>query len=519
MCPYGQLSYHRTVVRRKRFCLVPAFGLVALALAMGLSHAGCGTGLPPLTPELQELADALAVKWKPAADLGKSAGPQFEQLLDQGGDPVAAMVAWFSSQPGVQFAQSSNDGIIIVTMDNGHTFTFLTDGRDRSEWNLSYDNKIARPDLATNANLHRALSKNHAAQESCDPKSAPTSRRAFLSAMFQDQFGTDINSIRGSLERSGYVVESLAIDSVVDLLVLREALSDCGVLYFSSHGTLGYLSDNTWANVVSTEIPFPDDPDEIKQLMSGLTSVMGPNVEKMMYVYADRTGLYVALTPHFFSTATYPNSLVYIDTCHSDRNVGDGNTPLREAFLKKGAGAFIGWNGAVHNDIANAVNSDFFESLEPQTQSGASNNTQSILMTYEITSLSAEEKYFVITCQVTPPALGVTVTIHYGPTGREFVYQDRTPQDGAFFTGLLRGGSEGTQWKVIASTGEALDVSTVINAVVANSPVVNDFVAYLPWIHDITTFADFSLHLREDVPYDYRLICTPQTSEEILIDF
>lgn len=488
-------------------------------VATFLSAPGCGTGLPPLTPELQELADALAEKLAPAAKVANSASDVFEQLLEIETDPIAAMVDWFNSQPGVLVAQASSDGIIIVTMDNGHTFTFATDSRDRPEWNLSYGNRMVRPDKEAMSSLRRATSTKSAAQESCDPKSSPTSKKAFISAMFQDRFDTDIDAIRSSLERSEFVVDSLAIDSVADLLVLREALSDCGVLYMSSHGTLGFLSDETWANVVSTEIPFSDDPDEIKQIMSDLTAVLGADVEKMMYVYSDRSGLFVALTPHFFSKASYANTLVYIDACHSDRNVGDGNTPLREAFLKKGAGAFIGWNGAVHNVVANAVNVDFFESLEPQSRTGAPNNTQSIDMTYEITSLSAEEKYFVITCQVTPPALGIVVTIHYGPTGREFVEQHSTPLDGAFFTGLLRGGSEGTQWKVIASTGVANDVATVIDAVVANSPLVNDFVAYLPWINNLTTFADFSLHLRDDVPYDYRLDCTPRTSSEILIDF
>ena len=69
---------------------------------------------------------------------------------------------------------------------------------------------------------------------------------------------------------------------------------------------------------------------------------------------------YWAFTPGFIATYTrpFPNSLIVIDSCHSL----DGSS-MANAFLSKGAAAYVGWTNQVANTIDENVRHDLFSSL------------------------------------------------------------------------------------------------------------------------------------------------------------
>jgi hypothetical protein len=69
---------------------------------------------------------------------------------------------------------------------------------------------------------------------------------------------------------------------------------------------------------------------------------------------------YWAFKPSYIThyATSFPNSLVVISACHSL-----GNETMANAFLSKGAAAYVGWSGTVRRSFAIAINQTLFDRL------------------------------------------------------------------------------------------------------------------------------------------------------------
>ena len=489
----------------------------------------CGTPAPgpnTLDPDLQAIADDLTEKLGPVVKVGKSAAAQFGRFVSQGGDPVAALINWANAQPEVQNAQRSIDGMtVVIRLDNGETVGVMTDGKDRPEWSLANTARRinadhTQPGLDTSA-AQSPWNKDAARDRTnCDPRSYPSSRKAFLAAMYQQDFGQDIENIARPLRGSGYTVDIFAIRSVAGIDVLREALTDCGVLYISSHGVVLPVKTpdgvERQANIICTEIVVPEDEPGRKAMLADLTATLGSDVRTLMRSVTRKNGeTVIGLTPAFFAQQTYANTFVYIDACNSSRDVGPDGMQLRGAFSTRGAAAFIGWDNTIDATFSVRVAEAIFKGLMPPYS--GNNPIESISMTAQLFTAVPPNR-FMLDVQVNPPVCCWPVTITYGLIGDEFRLQQKPALDGAFNTGFLTGGPSGSRWRVLASTGVADDLQTVLQVVILGQDAIANVVATLPWGEN-TTLANLDAFLTANATGNFSLVCNPTATGEITVNF
>jgi hypothetical protein len=497
------MNHKRTFIRTGCFALI-------------LLLAGCDTGFPDLSEELQAIADQLDEALSPLAQLAKPAGDQFEQYAAQGvADPVAALINWLKTQPGVVDAYRSPDGIsVIVELENGETLSIITDGKDRAEWvttgGTSKFISPAEPPVEVVESPYcrldgSAKTKNNNAAESidCDPKSFPSKKKALLIAAYQQQFKQDISRIAAPLQRAGYDTSVVSLKTVSDVTAFRNALSESGVIYISTHGLVGELNDGTTGNVITTEIPVdPNDVQARRKVFAQLTEALGENVGRFVRIVGTTHGPVIGLSPEFFASANYPNTFVYVDACHSDRTVGTGGTQLRDVFLSRGAGAYVGWDSSISSDIALKATEGIFNALAP-----APVTIDSVTITTSPSDPGAGQSY-VPSVTISPPAAGIEVRLSIsGTDGYSNSQKKTTGANGRVDFSSIPGGAANVQDTITAVAGGGDNADTVLSVVIRNKPDVVNLTSTLRWAFDALSLANLNFYLGQSANASFNLVC------------
>jgi PKD repeat protein len=130
-----------------------------------------------------------------------------------------------------------------------------------------------------------------------------------------------------------------------------KSFSNYGVLNLNTHGGLCGILNNQVCILTGEEVSVPG---LVQHFPDWYSEIAIPQTDSW-------TGdTYWAFTPGFITkyTSTFPNSLIVIDACHSL----DG-TSMANAFLSKGAAAYVGWTGTVAAIIDEKVEEDLFSNL------------------------------------------------------------------------------------------------------------------------------------------------------------
>lgn len=202
------------------------------------------------------------------------------------------------------------------------------------------------------------------------------SNRALILDPFQNQFessddkGDEANNIEETLKAAGFIVTRKAKTDVT--IEDFKNLDQYGVIAIVSHGARVDLS---------TEKPTAiyDDPNilnpdrsigEVVVVTGVLASSLPDNDNDNPYrddlvaknlVKVNLNGtIYLALTPSFITkyTQSLPNSLIYVGACDSTYN-----DTLAQAFISKGAGAFVGYSRIVDSFFADPHGQAMFNAL------------------------------------------------------------------------------------------------------------------------------------------------------------
>ncbi|RMF80697.1 MAG: hypothetical protein D6744_07955, partial [Planctomycetota bacterium] len=380
--------------------------LIALSVPV-LIGAGCGITPPAvdLTEEEQTLFDEL----EPGAEAASAGALAFEDLVASGDvDPVGKLIASLRQRDDVASATTSIDeSTVIVEMTNGETISVFTDAKDRAEWAAAPAKALRFDAPRITGPINRAAGDRKVEVRMadvddfiiCDETSFPQSSKACIVLGFRSSFGQDVSKIRTPLERAGYDVQTLNLAGFSDAQTLLRTLSDCGVLYISTHGGVGAHNGSS-ANLLATEIEIPSgDPAAFATQVQQAAQTFGADEVKNLFSITAANGRsYWALTPEFFSRAAYKGTMVYIDACQSDTAVASGGQQLRDAFLDNGAGAFIGWSDSISTKFSNPATEKIVDGLAP-----ADFGVENIVITTTPSNPSARESYLP-TVQVQPPA-------------------------------------------------------------------------------------------------------------------
>ncbi len=152
-----------------------------------------------------------------------------------------------------------------------------------------------------------------------------------LSVNFEDPYF--INNVTGSLKQAGYTVDYYAPDRTTVGLFRELASKNYGLVIVRSHTGGGQ-------SIVTSE-PYSQTTHDYEQLIDrvGAGTIAGAN--------------YFTITPLFVRhemQGRLPDSIVVLMGC-SSLNIGN---EMAQAFLDRGAGFIVGWNGVVtaaHTDL------------------------------------------------------------------------------------------------------------------------------------------------------------------------
>lgn len=479
--------------------------------------SGCDTlNLPPLGPE----EEAIAAAKEPVSRLINEASTDFEALASSGtADPVQAIIDALAGSEGVATVERSIDGsTVIITLSNGEIVSLITDGKDRADWQVASGRSAVADPPAHEAGprtfhpgLRKTLANAAGADDDfiiCEPTSFPQSKKACVVVAFQSQFNLNTDTITEPLSRAGYEVNVMNLATVADIVALRDALSTCGVLYISTHGSVSKTQAGDNANILSTELPLGQG-DELRNQLRQLRANF--SVDEIKTLLANTSGSGTArwgLTPAFFRSANYPNSLVFIDACQSDTAVGAGGDQLRKAFLDNGAGAFVGWTNSVSARLANPAAAGVFNGLAPEDL-----GVQSIELVTDPNNPGAGQSYEPLV-QLSPPLAAVEVRLHI--IGTDGFNRSETKMSDA--TGFVRfatvpGGAAGVEDTITVVTGGPQNGATVVNVTVQNNPALNG-IWKLRWRPDEVEVADLVYSVSVDAHPSFNLACNnPDTTQ------
>ncbi len=411
-----------------------------------------GTGAPaPTDPGIPvpEGADPRTLELAAAAESAQRVSLEFEALVAQGvTDPIDRLLA---AQAG-EAELSEDGGTVIVTAGTAFPVGVLTDSKERDEW--------AASDLGGLQGALEGADGGIVCQEATHPRS----KTACVVTAFQGEFGQSLGEVDGSLRRAGYTTKTLRLSTPADVFALREALPGCGVLYLSSHGGVSKAFDSTRGNLISTEIPLAGDPKSpgLHQDLLTFTERFGGELPSWLGVIAHKGRAYWALTPAFFASVEYPNTLVYADACHSGRAVS-GGTSLRDSFRGRGAGAFLGWSGAISTRFANPAADAIFEGL-----AGRPLTIDSLTLVTNPADPAAGTAY-TPSAVIAPPSPDVALTLTVsGTDGYSMINEQSTDAAGhVMFAAVPGGASEVVDTLTVVAGGAR--TTTEVSAVVSGA--------------------------------------------------
>ncbi|MEE8169438.1 MAG: hypothetical protein V3T70_02710 [Phycisphaerae bacterium] len=494
----------------------------------GLMHAVVGCELLSGPAALDADGQALLDAKMPAAELAAKAAADFDALVALGGsDPVGDIIEALGDQPGVAGVELSIDGsTIIIEMDNGEFVSLFTDEKDRDEWDVAESRRIvADPSVVLEGPLtfdmgsrQGLANASHTAADDfiiCDETSFPQSNTACVVLNFQSEFNQDSSAITEPLKRAGFTIKTLRLQSIADLKTFKDSLSDCGVLYISTHGGVGSTRTGVNANLLSTEIPMAQGAAlgaQVNQLLGVFTS---SEINSQIAVTGSSGQPRWGLTPEFFKSATYKNTLVFIDACQSNKAVGSGGDQLRDAFLDNGAGAFIGWDESVSTALSNPAAVGVFEGLAPIDL-----GVQSILISVFPGNPGPGDSY-VPTVQVQPPAAGIEVRLNI--QGSDLFRRSEAKTTDSFGEATFAsvpGAATNVTDTITAVTGGPQNGATVVNSTVKNDPTLNDEWK-LRWRPGTISVASLSYIIRSGADPGFNIACqnAEQTSTEKVVKF
>jgi hypothetical protein len=283
-----------------------------------------------------------------AARVSARASSEFERLLRSGDtDPVEALrERLFSYSDVAQVEVAAEHGSVIARLRNGTSTTVLVADEARTEW--------AAPVRLPSTGGTRQLESDRSI--TCGASTYPQSTKACIVTAFTE---TNLDVLERSLEHAGYSIAEIHLRTYSAVKDLRSQLGTCGVLYIRTHGGLARNNLGDLAPHVATAIEFDD------ARASELVDAVGRR---------DRYGVvgigaksYWSLSPAFFASATYPNSLVYVDAGSSAAQ-GPAYIPISfiSAFTGNGAGAFFGWEAAVSAKLSKPIAERIFDALAPE---------------------------------------------------------------------------------------------------------------------------------------------------------
>lgn len=497
------------MIQRKSEVIMTIWFSIAVPACLAL----CGCDLfGPLTPPGPE-ALALAEEKEPAARLAASAAADFEALVNAGGTtPVDDLIAALRNEPGVTSAELSVDGsTIVIQLDDGQRIALFTDEKNRSQWQTGGSPRLVVPDAPPPVAPERSpVVDSRKAQAAaadpddfivCDETSFPQASRACVVMNFPGQFGQNTDAIKTPLERAGFTVDVIRLSNISDVKNLQANLSGCGVIYISTHGGVGETRLGKQANLLATEIEIAQGDALAQQMQEMLGAYSGGEINQNLAVVGANGKAYWGLTPDFFASANYKNTMVFIDACQSDHPVGAGGQSLKDVFLDRGAGAFIGWSDSISTKFSNPAAAGVFDGLAP-----ADIGVQSMSIFTDPSNPSASQAY-VPTVQVTPPAAGIEVRMSI--VGTDFFRRSETRLTDAFGEATFSsvpGGATGVTDTITAVTGGADNGATVVDVSVKNDPTLPDS-CRLPWQNGEVSIANLKFSLRTGANANYNLVC------------
>jgi hypothetical protein len=455
--------------------------VTGLALAL---LAGCGSGDDDGTGPG---TDEDAVKEAAAEARAAEAAEEFEGLVESGNpDPVGALVASLEADPTLSDVQRVDSSGTVVATRDGVPFAILTSEEDRPEWTetaegVSLAGFLMAPPIA------------------CDSANYPRSKKAcILRSTLTAAGAVNDFGIEQSLQQAGFTPTAVTWPTTVQQVIdLHQTLSTCGVIYIRAHGGAAKNLAGEFGNHLVTEVTSAT-PQE-KQL---LKSTFGADAKRFFGVAAGtRTKKsYITLTPQFFASVQYPNSLVFNNACGSHNSLQGlaGGAVLKDAFLGAGAGAVLGWNSTVSASLAGRAANEVFAGLAPKVLI----NTVTVSVTPP--DPGPGESY-VPSATISPAAAGVEVSLSVrGTDGFTRDETATTDAGGAVTFASIPGGQGEVIDSITVVAGGAGNSLSTLNAV-QNSPSLQDKWS-LRWGGGVKSITGLNFEPRNDNA-NFNLVC------------
>ncbi|MGA1869174.1 MAG: PQQ-binding-like beta-propeller repeat protein [bacterium] len=309
------------------------FLLFLLALCLSSCGGGGGSNNEPSSSDTELIASEVIET--------QEAGRQIytDYLSQEDPEALQKTVDSLKTQSNIEDAAVGEDGVSIwIKYDTGVEGIILT----QSFKTLDNSSSLrAKPQITNKRNRFSTGSDREKAIILLPIDSEP---------LYQD---TSAESIESALQQSDYSVEIYRDEAVtVDLM---KKLSEYQVIYISTHGGIGFMGTGLGGNIqiMTGEIA---DNSAIARFWNLLKAGATSGLTLFTPCNSDKT--YFGLNSNFFDDYTYPNSLIYINTCSSLKN-----DSLADAFLNNGASVYIGWDNISFLALGNLHNPEFFEEL------------------------------------------------------------------------------------------------------------------------------------------------------------
>ena len=454
---------------------------LAIAFLAACGGGDGGTGPAP---------DDDAAKEAAAEARAEAAAVEFEELVASGNpDPVGALVASLQADPAITDVERVDSGGTVVATLDGVPFAVLTAEEDRPEWT----------ETAGAAGL---VSVMMAPPIACDSANYPKSKKAcILRSTLTAAGAVNDFGIEQSLERAGFTPTTVAWPTTIQQVIsLHQTLSTCGVLYIRAHGGAAKNLAGEFGNHLLTEVTSASA--EEKQL---LKTTFGAEARSYFgKVAGTRTKKsYLTLTPQFFASVQYPNTLVFNNACFSHNGLQElaGGSVLKDAFLNSGAGAVLGWQSTVSAGLAGPAANEVFAGLAPKVLVDA------VAVAVSPPDPGPGESY-VPSATITPATAGVEVSLSVRGTDG-FTSDETATTDGSGHVtfGSIPGGQGGVIDSITVVAGGAGNSLSTLNAVQSSPSLQGKF--SIPWLGGVASIGGLNFTPRNGNS-NFNLVCNNQ---------
>jgi|GEM_PF-1890677 len=157
-----------------------------------------------------------------------------------------------------------------------------------------------------------------------------------------------LSSLKLKLEGSGFIV-AIANGNFADVRFFKEDLKNFGAIFFVGHGDYQTNLGVTWLNT-GQEVPGNNDEERMGWLQRTFQNESIAHQVTIGTVKETRGGIerevtYYKVSDRFiessYASGDFPGSVIYLATC---QGMKDPNRAMAQTFVRKGAGAVIGWD-------------------------------------------------------------------------------------------------------------------------------------------------------------------------------